>query len=133
MASIFEKIARKELPAKIIYEDEKYLAFLDLSQVTKGHSLVIPKQCTESVLTASSKTVAEVNQIAQKIAQVFVEKAGAKGVNILTNAKPVAGQTVDHYHVHVIPRYDEEELQFKHRENQLDIEDVFKDIKIHFE
>lgn len=129
MASIFEKIARREIPAKIIYEDEKYLAFLDLSQVTRGHTLVIPKKCSQSVLTASSQTVAEVNQIAQKIAQIFVQRLDAKGVNILTNAEAVAGQTVDHYHVHVIPRYEEEELSFQHLEKNHDIEEVFEEIK----
>lgn len=128
MPTIFEKIANKELPAKIIYEDDEYMAFLDLSQATKGHTLVIPKSATESVLTASSETVARVNQIAQEIAKVFVNDLGAKGVNILSNANPVAGQTVDHYHVHVIPRYDEKEMQFKHIEKNHDIDEVFNEI-----
>ena len=126
--TLFEKIANKEIPAKIIYEDAHYLAFLDISQATKGHTLVIPKKATESVLTANPKTVQDVNTIAQKIAQAYVNDYNAQGANILTNANPVAGQTVNHYHVHVIPRYSEDELEFKFQQNEFDLDALHQEI-----
>lgn len=128
MSTLFKKIIDKEIPSKIIYEDEDTLAFLDISQNTMGHTLIIPKQETRSVLSANDKTVAKVNRVAQKIAQDLIEIFGAKGVNILTNAESVAGQTVFHYHVHVIPRYTEEELIFKTNETDYDLETVHQKI-----
>lgn len=128
MSTLFKKIIDKEIPSKVIYEDEDTLAFLDISQNTMGHTLIIPKQETRSVLSANDKTVAKVNRVAQKIAQDLIEIFGAKGVNILTNAESVAGQTVFHYHVHVIPRYTEEELIFKTNETDYDLEAVHQKI-----
>lgn len=127
--TIFQKIIDKEIPSKVIYEDDKYLAFLDISQATKGHTLIIPKEATESLLTASPKTVAEINVLAQKIAKTFVNDYGALGANILSNANQVAGQTVDHYHVHVLPRYSEEELNFEFQENDVELDKLHKDLK----
>ncbi len=128
MNQLFKKIANKEIPSKIVYEDDEVLAFLDLSQNTKGHTLVIPKEITESVLTADPKIVAKVNCVAQKIAQDLVKIFNAKGVNILTNANPVAGQTIFHYHVHVLPRYSKEELVFQTHETHFDIDAIHKSI-----
>lgn len=128
MSTLFKKIIDKEIPSKVIYEDEDTLAFLDISQNTMGHTLIIPKQETRSVLSANDKTVAKVNRVAQKIAQDLIEIFDAKGVNILTNAESVAGQTVFHYHVHVIPRYTEEELIFKTNETDYDLEAVHQKI-----
>lgn len=126
--TLFEKIVQREIPAKIIYEDEHYLAFLDISQATKGHTLVIPKVATESVLTAKPETVADINVIAQTIAKAYVTHFNAQGANILTNANPIAGQTVDHYHVHVIPRYSEDELEFKFQQNDYDLDTLHQEI-----
>ena len=127
--TIFKKIIDNDIPSKVIYEDEKYLAFLDISQASKGHTLIIPKDETESVLTASVETVAEMNVLAQRIAKAFMKDFGAKGVNILTNAKEIAGQTVDHYHIHVLPRYDENEINFSFKENKVDLDKLHHDIK----
>lgn len=126
--TIFKKIIDKEIPAKVIYEDDNYLAFLDISQATKGHTLVIPKEPTHSVLTASQKTVSDINLIAQKIARAFVDNYDALGVNILTNANEIAGQTVHHYHVHVLPRFDKDELNFSFIENDVDLDSLHKDL-----
>ena len=133
MSTLFKKIIDKEIPAKVVYEDEDVLAFLDISQNTKGHTLVIPKEETRSVLSADEKVIAKVNTVAQKIAKDMINIFDAKGVNILTNAESVAGQTVFHYHVHVIPRYTEDELVFKTTENDLDIGQVHKEILKYYE
>ena len=133
MSTLFKKIIDKEIPAKVVYEDEDVLAFLDISQNTKGHTLVIPKEETRSVLSADEIVIAKVNTVAQKIAKDMINIFNAKGVNILTNAESVAGQTVFHYHVHVIPRYTEDELVFKTTENDLDIGQVHKEILKYYE
>ena len=133
MSTLFKKIIDKEIPAKVVYEDEDVLAFLDISQNTKGHTLVIPKEETRSVLSADEIVIAKVNAVAQKIAKDMINIFNAKGVNILTNAESVAGQTVFHYHVHVIPRYTEDELVFKTTENDLDIGQVHKEVLKYYE
>lgn len=128
MSTIFNKIIKKEIPAKIIYEDDDVLAFLDLSQNTKGHTLVIPKEETKSLLTASPDIVSKVFVVAQKIAKDLVNIFDADGVNLLTNAGEIAGQSVFHFHVHVIPRYSISELQFKTTENDIEIDVVYETI-----
>ncbi|AZK44566.1 HIT domain-containing protein [Erysipelothrix piscisicarius] len=124
--TLFEKIINREIPAKIIWEDDDVIAFLDISQATKGHTLVVPKVATESVLTATPEVVSKVNCTAQMLAINLMKTFGASGVNILTNANEVSGQTVPHYHVHVIPRYDVEELKFVPVPNHHDLDEVFK-------
>lgn len=128
MSTIFNKIIKKEIPAKIIYEDDDVLAFLDISQNTKGHTLVIPKEETKSLLTASPDIVSKVFVVAQKIAKDLVDIFEADGVNLLTNAGEIAGQSVFHFHVHVIPRYSISELQFKTTENDIEIDVVYETI-----
>lgn len=102
---IFCKIIEGSIPATKVYEDQWVLAFLDISQATKGHTLVIPKIHTDSVLTATPAIVAHVNQVAAKLAIAAQSGLGASGANIFTNANEIAGQSVFHYHVHVLPRY----------------------------
>ena len=126
--TVFSKIIDGTIPSKKVYEGEQFLAFLDISQATKGNTLIIPKDPTISVLTASPKVVGEINILAQKIAKHYVEHLGAKGINILSNANAVAGQTVDHYHVHVIPRYHEDELAFKTKDQSINLEEVHAEI-----
>ena len=129
MSTIFNKIINKEIPSNIIYEDEDVLAFLDISQATKGHTLVVPKKETESVLTANDDTISKLNIVAAKLARELIQIFDAEGANILTNANEVAGQTVFHYHVHIIPRYKKEELKFSPLENDVDIEEVYEKIR----
>jgi len=102
---IFCKIARGEVPCAKIYEDDEILAFLDVSPSSKGHTLVITKEHFDSMLTVPSDLLAKAFRVAQKIAQVQETNLGAKGVNVLTNIHEIAGQSVNHFHIHVIPRY----------------------------
>ena len=102
---IFCKIIKGEIPCHKLYEDEHVLAFLDISQVTKGHALVVPKEHSENFLSTQKEIMHHVMDVAQRIGQVQIQLFNAKGVNILTNCYEAAGQTVMHFHVHVIPRY----------------------------
>lgn len=102
---VFCKIIRREIPASIIYEDHDVIAFLDIAQTSPGHTLVIPKEHHETFLGTPKKVMHNVMDVAQRIGQAQIKKLHARGVNILINSYPEAGQTVGHYHVHVIPRY----------------------------
>ena len=106
---IFCKIANHEVPSSIIYEDDDVISFLDISQTTKGHALVIPKEHFDNFLAVDKETMHKVMDVAQRIGQADIAVLGAKGVNILTNVNKEAGQSVYHFHVHVIPRYAKKE------------------------
>ena len=104
---IFCKIIAGEIPSSKVYEDDQVVAFLDISQVTPGHTLVVPKQHFRNLLEmdadSSSQLFARVPDIARKV----MKATGAKGMNILNNNEEIAGQTVFHTHVHLAPRYEE--------------------------
>ena len=106
---VFCKIIDGEIPCYKLYEDDDVLAFLDISQVTKGHALVVSKKHFENFLSTPQEIMHKVMDVAQRIGQVDIKLLGAKGVNILSNCYPAAGQSVMHFHVHVIPRYQEGE------------------------
>ena len=113
---IFCKIADGVIPSYKIYEDDDVLAFLDVNPVTYGHTLVISKEHYETALSTPKEILHKVMDVAQRIGQVQIKQLGAKGVNILTNCYEAAGQTVRHFHVHVIPRYESTDgfkLEFK--------------------
>lgn len=109
MGCLFCSIIKREIPATIVYEDSDVLAFLDISQVTEGHTLVIPKMHFDDVLACEPHILQKVSLVSQKIAQAQMAGLKATGINILTNARKAAGQSVFHYHVHVIPRKDNDD------------------------
>lgn len=104
---IFCKIINKEILSHCIYEDNDVMAFLDISQVTKGHTLVIPKRHYDNFLECDTDILLHLMEVAQMLAKRLIEKTGAEGMNILSNVHEIAGQSVSHFHVHLIPRYDE--------------------------
>jgi histidine triad (HIT) family protein len=105
MKDVFCQIVDGEIPCVKVYEDDDVLAILDISQTTKGHTLVMPKKHYDSFLACPQELVHKVYDVAQRIGRAEIEVLGAKGVNILTNVGVLAGQSVPHFHVHVIPRY----------------------------
>ncbi|MDD3027871.1 MAG: HIT family protein [Erysipelotrichaceae bacterium] len=129
---IFCKIANHEIPGKILYEDNDCIAFLDLSQTTKGHTLVIPKAHAKSVLEIDQDNLAKSFKVAQNMANMLKTKLNANGVNIITNSGIIAGQTIEHFHLHVIPRFDENdtfEINFTDNSQICNLDEVFKIIK----
>lgn len=129
---IFCKIANKEIPGKIVYEDDICLAFLDLSQTTDGHTLVIPKNHFKNILEVDDKTLIHLMSVTKRLANTIVVNLNAKGVNILTNANEAAGQTVMHFHIHIIPRYnqnDQIEINFIDRSNEVNLDAILNKIK----
>lgn len=102
---VFCKIIKREIPSSIVYEDDFILAFLDIAPTAPGHTLVIPKDHHETFLSTPKTLMHKVMDVAQRIGQVQMKNLMARGVNILVNNYPPAGQSVPHFHVHVIPRY----------------------------
>ncbi len=130
MECVFCDIIDSKINAKRIYEDENVVAILDLSQVTFGHSIVIPKKHVRHFLDADEDIVSEVMKAAHHCAKLIIKKCHASGCNILMNCEAVAGQTVEHMHVHIIPRYDaSDEITIKFHNNQpVDLMEVYETI-----
>lgn len=104
---IFCKIANGEIPAKKVYENEHVVAFLDISQVTEGHTLVIPKKHVQDVFALTPEITQELFRAVPEIAKAIKISLNPMGLNILNNNGSFAGQSVFHYHIHLIPRFDE--------------------------
>lgn len=102
---IFCKIINGEIPSAKVYEDENVLAFLDISQVTKGHTLVIPKVHKENVFALNDEIAANVFSAVPKVANAIKAAYDPIGLNVLQNNGEAAGQSVFHFHMHLIPRY----------------------------
>lgn len=102
--SIFTKIINREIPANIIYEDDRTIAFFTIEPINLGHTLIVPKIPCVNILDGDPDTMGHLMQIAQKIAQALIHTKLADGVNIIMNNERAAGQEVFHAHLHVIPR-----------------------------
>ena len=105
---IFCKIANGEIPSRTVYEDEDFRVILDLNPATKGHALILPKNHFKNLYEIDDETAAKVLPLAKKMATTMTEKLGCDGFNIVQNNNEVAGQTVFHFHMHLIPRYQDD-------------------------
>ncbi len=108
---IFCKIVKREIPSDIIYEDDKILAFVDISPINKGHSLVIPKEHYENSLATPDEILKDLIVVVKKVALAVKEVTGAEGINFGINNGAAAGQVVFHTHMHVIPRFKSDGLK----------------------
>ena len=106
---IFCKIIAGEIPASKVYEDEHVLAFLDISQVTPGHTLIIPKEHYRTILEMNTESASQLFAKVPEIANKILRATGAKGMNIMNNTEEIAGQTVFHTHIHLAPRYGQDD------------------------
>ncbi|MCT2535569.1 HIT family protein [Aquibacillus koreensis] len=102
---LFCKISTGEIPSAKVYEDEHVYAFLDISQVTKGHTLIIPKQHAKDIYETPAEVAQHLFSRVPKIANAIKEAYQPVGLNILNNNGEDAGQSVFHVHIHLIPRY----------------------------
>lgn len=128
---IFCKIINGDIPSKKVYEDDDVLAILDISQATKGHTLVLPKKHYANLLEIPTNEYIKVMSKAKDLAEMITTKLNADGCNILNNCKEAAGQTVMHYHVHIIPRYNNDDLKIEFIDHSKDInlDTVLNEIK----
>ncbi|PIR88543.1 MAG: HIT family protein [Candidatus Harrisonbacteria bacterium CG10_big_fil_rev_8_21_14_0_10_44_23] len=106
MSTIFEKIISKEIPAEILYEDENTLAFLDANPCSEGHTLVIPKKAVSNLIEADEETVSNLFKTVKRVTKTLAESdLDPVGFSIGINHGEEAGQSINHLHVHIIPRY----------------------------
>lgn len=129
---IFCKIAAGEIPSKTIYEDESFRIILDLNPATKGHALIIPKSHSANLYELPDETAADVIKLAKKMADIMTKKLCCDGFNLLQNNGEVAGQSVFHFHMHLIPRYkdDKQTLGFEGRDSKPEELEEIKNIII---
>lgn len=120
---IFCKIINQEIPSYKIYEDDSFLAFLDISQATIGHTLVIPKMHFDNLLTLNEKIAQAIFPLVTNLTKALAKALNTNDFNIINNCGKIAGQTVNHFHIHIIPRYENDNLKFNYPTNKLSIEE----------
>ena len=126
---IFCKLANGEIPTMSLYEDEDFNVIFDAGPATLGHALILPKEHFKNVFEIDEEIQAKAYKLAKKLAQPLTEVFGADGINILQNNNEAAGQTVFHYHIHLIPRYDGEKAMMAWVPGQQDQEKLEKGLR----
>jgi len=121
---IFCAIASGEGPAEIVQEDQHTVAFMDLNPWTRGHALVIPRRHARSLYEIDDEELSRVAVAAKRLAQLMRDRLGCDGVNVLNSTEPAAWQTVFHYHVHVIPRYEDDPLRLPGQPQQVEQDEL---------
>ena len=128
---IFCKIANGEIPSKTLYEDDKFRVILDLGPATKGHALILPKEHYKNLYELPDELAGDVMILAKKMMIQMTEKLHCEGFNLVQNNGELAGQTVYHFHLHMIPRYqaDRQTIGWKPQEvSQEQLEEIRKEI-----
>lgn len=128
---IFCKIANGEIPSKTLYEDDKFRVILDLGPATKGHALILPKDHYKNLYELPEDYAADAIKLAKKMMTQMTKKLGCEGFNLVQNNGELAGQTVFHFHMHMIPRYqnDGQTIGWKPGEpTQEELEEIRKQI-----
>ena len=110
---IFCKIANGDIPSAVIYEDENAKVILDIAPAAKGHAILILKEHAENVFALEGELAGRVFAVVPKVAAAIKETLGCDGMNILQNNGVAAGQTVFHFHIHFIPRWDNDTIRIK--------------------
>ena len=108
---LFCKIVAGDLPARIVDSDDRTVSFMDINPATKGHALVIPREHAPDLLSVPQEDLDACMRAAQRLARKVKDRLGADGINLLNSCGPAAWQTVFHFHVHVVPRYDDDPLE----------------------
>lgn len=131
---IFCKISGGEIPSKTIYEDEEFRVILDISPASKGHALIIPKEHYANLYEMPEDAAGRVMILAKKLAGHMTERLKCDGFNIVQNNGETAGQTVSHFHMHLIPRYagdgNQDKLCWNHLElSQEELDEIWQKLK----
>lgn len=103
---LFCKIINNEIPSYKIYEDDDFLAFLDISQATVGHTLIIPKKHCANIFELDDNDAKKMFVVIKKVSLILKEKLQINDINIINNSGKLAGQVINHFHVHLVPRYE---------------------------
>lgn len=125
---IFCKIIKGEIPSMTIYEDDVVKVFLDINPTTNGDTLIVPKKHIENMLDLDDKTLSHIHKISKEIYNVLKEKLNIDGLTLVQNN--FYGQEIKHYHVHLIPRYKNDDVkQLSNKEILKEVKEVFNRIK----
>ena len=128
---IFCKIANGEIPSKTVYEDDDFRVILDLGPASKGHALILPKDHYNDLYELTDDLTGKAFILAKKISILLKKKLNCEGLNLVQNNGRTAGQTVFHFHIHIIPRYndDQQKIGWKPQEvTQEELEDTLHKI-----
>ena len=123
---LFCKIVAGEIPSERVDEDEHTIAFMDINPWTRGHALVIPKNHSRNLYEVPEDDLAATVQAAKRLALRLRDRLGCDGINLLNSCEPAAWQTIFHFHVHVIPRYDDDPLRLPGQPMKVDQEELAK-------
>ncbi len=117
---IFCKIINNELPSHKVYEDKNILAFLDVNPASEGHTLIIPKELCKNIYVIKEETLTKIAILSKKLAIIYKEKLNIDNINILNSNGKYAQQEVPHYHMHLIPRKENDIKLFKWDKKEVD-------------
>lgn len=120
---IFCKIANGEIPSATLYEDKEFRVILDISPASRGHALILPKKHAENLFELPDETAGKAMILAKKITNILMGELEADGINVIQNNGTAAGQTVFHFHMHLIPRYKGDTVQVTWKPGTLSDED----------
>ena len=123
---VFCKIINGEIPSFKIYETEDLVAFLDISQATKGHTLIVPKKHYENLLALDEEMLKKISVAQKEVANILSNKLGTNSFNFVNNCGSTAGQSVMHVHFHVIPRYVNDDFKMHIVEHEPNFEELAK-------
>lgn len=127
---IFCKIIKGDIPSRKVYEDDRFVAILDVAPASKGHTIILPKNHVANIFELSEEDAKEILIVAKKVAKLLNDAFSPAGMNILQNNGEAAGQTVFHFHVHVIPRYENDTVKIGWEEHDdYDLDQVMADIE----
>ncbi|MCM1273630.1 MAG: HIT family protein [Clostridium sp.] len=119
---IFCKIAAGEIPSTTVFETGEFKVFFDVAPAGKGHTLIIPKEHYDNVFSIDSETAAKLFSLATSVARALKAETDCDGMNLLQNNGEVAGQTVHHFHLHLIPRYKDDGIKLTWEQSEADKE-----------
>ena len=113
---IFCRIISGEIPSTTIYENSKFKVIMDIAPANKGHVLILPKEHYDNIYDIDTATAGELFELAVMTARALKSVLGCDGMNILQNNGTVAGQTVFHFHMHIIPRFEDDTVNIGWKE-----------------
>ena len=121
---IFCKIVAGEVPAEVVDQDDHTVSFMDINPWTRGHALVIPRAHSRNLYDIDDEDLARVTAAAKRLAARMRDGLGCDGINLLNSCESAAWQTVFHFHVHVIPRYDDDPLRLPGAPQQVEQDEL---------
>ncbi|MEW6061098.1 MAG: HIT family protein [Bacteroidota bacterium] len=128
MSTIFTKIINREIPAEILFENERIISIIDIMPIHYGHALIIPKKEYPTFLDVPESELGELMVVTQKVARAIVQALNLEGFNFFANNGEVAGQSIFHFHIHVTPRYKGDGISFHRNLKKYDSPQAMKDI-----